>query len=97
MSPEMTVANALTDKFTMEHNGNHMAGMVLGITVTGNRPPVAAHGRTRKMRLWVRERPERRWVFFTPPVGFVPFQPSQNDTQCRRTVSGSGPANGADL
>jgi hypothetical protein len=57
MSPEMTVANALADKFIMEHSGNHMAGMVLGITVTGNRLPVAAHGRTRKIRLWVRERP----------------------------------------
>jgi hypothetical protein len=42
-SPEMTVANALADKFIMEHSGNHMAGMILGITVTGNRLPVAAH------------------------------------------------------
>ena len=65
-SPEMTVANALADKFTMEHNGNHMAGMVLGITVTGNRPTVAAHGRPRKMRLWVRERPAANGL----PAGF---------------------------
>ena len=66
MSPEMTVANALADKFIMEHNGNHMAGMVLGITVTGNRPPLAAHGRTRKIRLWVRERPAAHGL----PAGF---------------------------
>jgi FtsP/CotA-like multicopper oxidase with cupredoxin domain len=66
ISPEMTVANALADKLSMEHNGNHMAGMVLGITVTGNRQPVAAHGRTRKMQLWVRERPAGNGL----PAGF---------------------------
>jgi len=67
MSPEMTVANALADKFIMEHNGNHMAGMVLGITVPGNRQPAAAHGRTRKVRLWVRERPAANGL----PAGFA--------------------------
>jgi FtsP/CotA-like multicopper oxidase with cupredoxin domain len=66
ISPEMTVANALADRFIMEHSSNHMAGMVLGITVTGNRPPVPAHGRTRKIRLWVRERPSRPGL----PAGF---------------------------
>ena len=66
MSPEMTVANALADKFIAEHSGNHMAGMVLGITVTGNRPTVAAHGRPRKIRLWVRERPAANGL----PAGF---------------------------
>jgi manganese oxidase len=66
MSPEMTVANALADKFIAEHNHNHMAGMVLGITVTGNRPPVTTHGRTRKIRLWVRERPAGNGL----PAGF---------------------------
>jgi FtsP/CotA-like multicopper oxidase with cupredoxin domain len=66
MSPEMTVANALADKFIMQHTHDHMAGMVLGITVTGNRPPVASHGRTRKIGLWVRERPAAHGL----PAGF---------------------------
>lgn len=66
ISPETTVANALADTFIMEHNGNHMAGMVLGITVPGNRQTVAAHGRTRKIRLWVRERSASEGL----PAGF---------------------------
>lgn len=57
MSAEMTVANALADKFVTEEHGNHMAGIVLGITVPGDRKPVLAHGRIRKFRLLVRERP----------------------------------------
>ena len=66
VSPEMTVANALENTFTMDHHGNHMAGLVLGITVPGNRPEVAAHGRTRKLRLLVRERPASNDL----PAGF---------------------------
>ena len=70
-SPEMTVADALaaqkkdiaendSDHPEMDHaGGNHMVGMVLGITVTGDRPPPATRGRTRKLRLIVRERPAR--------------------------------------
>src|SRR5216684_1270566 len=70
-SPEMTVADALgaqtkhiaendADHLEMDHAvGNHMVGMVLGITVAGDRPPVAAIGHTRKLRLFVRERPAR--------------------------------------
>ncbi len=86
ISPEMTVANALTDKFTMEHNGNHMAGMVLGITVTGNRPPVAAHGRTRKMRLWVRERPAAHGL----PAGFS-YQVEENHSLSPKELTVPGP------
>jgi manganese oxidase len=68
-SPEMTVADALAaqtkniaendaDHPEMDHaGGNHMVGMVLGVTVTGDRPPPATRGRTRKLRLFVRERP----------------------------------------
>ena len=59
MSAEMTVANALADKFVTEEHGNHMAGIVLGITVPGDRKPVPAHGHIRKFRLLVRERPAR--------------------------------------
>jgi manganese oxidase len=66
VSPEMTVANALGDKFTMDHHGNHMAGLVLGITVPGNRSAVPAHGRARKLRLLVRERPASNGL----PAGF---------------------------
>jgi FtsP/CotA-like multicopper oxidase with cupredoxin domain len=57
--PEMTVANALVaePQRIHEHGSNHMAGLVLGITVTGKRPPVTSHGHTRKLRLLVRERP----------------------------------------
>jgi len=70
-SPEMTVADALaaqkkdiaendSDHPEMDHaGGNHMVGMVLGITVTRDRPPPATRGRTRKLRLIVRERPAR--------------------------------------
>jgi len=86
ISPEMTVANALTDKFTMEHNGNHMARMVLGITVTGNRPPVAAHGRTRKMRLWVLERPAARGL----PAGFS-CQVEENHSLSPKELTVPGP------
>jgi len=51
----------------MDHAaGNHMVGMVLGIEVTGDRPPVIAHGRTRKLRLFVRERLARKGL----PEGF---------------------------
>lgn len=62
----MTVANALANQFDHEDHGNHMAGMVLGITMIGERKPVPAHGRARKLRLVVRERPARNDV----PAGF---------------------------
>jgi FtsP/CotA-like multicopper oxidase with cupredoxin domain len=57
--PEMSVANALVaqPQRLHEHGANHMAGLVIGITVTGQRTPVAFHGRRRKFRLLVRERP----------------------------------------
>ena len=86
MSPEMTVANALADKFSMEHPGNHMAGMVLGITVTGDRPPVAAHGRTRKIRLWVRERPAGNGL----PAGFS-YQVEENHRLFPKDLTVPGP------
>jgi hypothetical protein len=62
----MTVANALANEFTMDHHGNHMAGLVLGITVPGKRTAVAAQGGTRKLRLLVRERPASNGL----PAGF---------------------------
>jgi manganese oxidase len=86
ISPEMTVANALADKLTMEHNHNHMAGMVLGITVAGNRPPVAAHGRIRKMRLWVRERPAANGL----PAGFS-YQLEENHRLFPKDLTVPGP------
>ena len=86
MSPEMTVANALEDKFVMEHNGNHMAGMVLGITVTGNRSPVATHGRTRKIRLRVRERPASNGL----PAGFS-YQLEENHKLFPKDLTVPGP------
>jgi manganese oxidase len=66
MSADMTVANALANQFGHEEHGNHMVGMVLGITVPGERKPVSAHGRVRKIRLLVRERPARDDL----PAGF---------------------------
>jgi len=57
--PEMNLANALVaqPQRLHEHGANHMAGLVMGITVTGGRAPVASHGHRRKFRLLVRERP----------------------------------------
>jgi FtsP/CotA-like multicopper oxidase with cupredoxin domain len=66
--PEMTVANALVaePQRIHEHGSSHMAGLVLGITVTGKRPVLASHGHTRKLRLLVRERPAHNGL----PPGF---------------------------
>ena len=86
MSPEMTVANALADKSIMQHTRDHMAGMVLGITVTGNRPPVASHGRTRKIRLWVRERPAANGL----PAGFS-YQVEENHRLFPKDLTVPGP------
>jgi manganese oxidase len=66
MSADMTVANALANQFGHEEHGNHMVGMVLGITVPGERKLVPTHGRPRKIRLLVRERPARDDL----PAGF---------------------------
>jgi FtsP/CotA-like multicopper oxidase with cupredoxin domain len=57
--PEMNVANALAGQPERihEHGMNHMAGLVMGITVTGDRAAIVSHGRRRKLRLLVRERP----------------------------------------
>jgi FtsP/CotA-like multicopper oxidase with cupredoxin domain len=57
--PEMTLTNALVSQPQRlhEHGANHMAGLVMGITVTGERTSVSSHGRRRKLRLLVRERP----------------------------------------
>ena len=59
VAPDRTVANAYAPPGPVphEHGPNHMAGLVLGITVTGDRPKVVAHGRTRRIRLLVRKRP----------------------------------------
>jgi FtsP/CotA-like multicopper oxidase with cupredoxin domain len=68
IAPRMTVANAHAPAVELihGHGPNHMAGLVLGITVTGNRPKVVAHGHTRKLRLLVRERPPANGL----PAGF---------------------------
>ena len=86
MAAEMTVANALADKFANEEHGNHMAGMVLGITVPGERKPVAAHGRVRKIRLLVRERPARDDL----PAGFG-YQVDEGHRLVPEKVSEPGP------
>ena len=59
VAPSRTVAVALSPDPEMihEHGQSHMAGLVLGITVPGERPHVVAHGSARKLRLLVRERP----------------------------------------
>ena len=86
VSPEMTVANALADKFTMDHHGNHMAGLALGITVPGNRPKVTTHGRTRKLRLLVRERPASKGL----PAGFG-YQIQEGHQLSPEKVTAPGP------
>lgn len=60
MAPSRTVAVALSPDPEVVHNHgatNHMAGLVLGVEVPGDRPAVIAHGSARKLRLLVRERP----------------------------------------
>jgi FtsP/CotA-like multicopper oxidase with cupredoxin domain len=66
--PEMSVANSLVaqPERIHVHGSNHMAGLVLGITVTGKRREIASHGRTRKLRLLIRERPAHNGL----PAGF---------------------------
>ena len=86
MSTDMTVANALSNQFGQEDHGNHMAGMVLGITVPGERKPVPTHGRTRKIRLLVRERPARVDV----PAGFG-YQLEEGHQLIPDSVGQSGP------
>ena len=56
----VTGAVALSPDREMVHEhdaANHMAGLVLGINVAGERLRIATHGRVRKLRLLVRERP----------------------------------------
>jgi len=57
--PEQTVANALAARTERihDHGENHMAGLVMGITVTGQRAATVSHGRRRRLRLLVREKP----------------------------------------
>lgn len=85
-SPENTVANALGQESVMHHDGNHMAGMALGITVPGNRPSTAAHGRTRKIKLWVRERPAGNGL----PAGFG-YQTEEGRRLVPEKVTAPGP------
>jgi manganese oxidase len=68
MMPEMNVANVLAGQSERihEHGADHMAGLVMGITVTGDRPAIISHGRRRKLRLLVRERPAHEGS----PAGF---------------------------
>jgi manganese oxidase len=88
MAPRMTVANAHvpSEELIHHHGPNHMAGLVLGITVTGSRPKVAAQGHTRKLRLLVRERPSANGV----PAGFG-YQLEESHRLLPNEVSASGP------
>jgi manganese oxidase len=85
--PEMTASNALVaqPERIHKHGPNHMAGLVLGITVTGKRPAVASHGRTRKLRLLVRERPARDGL----PAGFG-YQVEESHKLVSQDVSAPG-------
>ena len=86
--PEMTARNALVAQSERihEHGSNHMAGLVLGITVTGKRPAVAFHGRTRKLRLLVRERPAHKGL----PAGFG-YQVEESHKLVSQDVTAPGP------
>jgi len=86
--PEMTVANALVaqPERVHEHSSNHMAGLVLGITVMGKRPTLASRGRTRKLRLLVRERPARDGL----PQGFG-YQLEESHKLGSQEVTAPGP------
>jgi len=86
--PEMTARNALVaqPERIHEHGSNHMAGLVLGITVTGKRLAVASHGRTRKLRLLVRERPARNGL----PAGFG-YQLEESRKLVSRDVTAPAP------
>jgi hypothetical protein len=59
MTPEMNLANVVAGKSERihEHRPNHMAGLLIGITVAGDRPAIVSRGASRKLRLRVRERP----------------------------------------
>jgi FtsP/CotA-like multicopper oxidase with cupredoxin domain len=87
-SPEMTVANALVaqPERVHEHGLNHMAGLVLGITVTGTRPAVVSHGRRRNLRLLVRERPARDGL----PPGFA-YQLEESGRLASDELTAPGP------
>jgi FtsP/CotA-like multicopper oxidase with cupredoxin domain len=86
--PEMTVANALVaePQRIHEHGSDHMAGLVLGITVTGKRRVLASHGRTRKLRLLVRERPAHNGL----PSGFG-YQLEESHKLVSQDVTVPGP------
>jgi FtsP/CotA-like multicopper oxidase with cupredoxin domain len=86
--PEMTASNALVaqPERIHEHGSNHMAGLVLGITVTGKRQAVASHGRTRKLRLLVRERPARNGL--PPGLG---YQLEESHILVSQDVTAPGP------
>jgi FtsP/CotA-like multicopper oxidase with cupredoxin domain len=86
--PEMSMSNALAaqPERLHEHGANHMAGLVMGITVTGQRAAVVSHGRRRKLRLLVRERPAGDGV----PAGYS-YQIEESHKLIPENVSNSGP------
>jgi FtsP/CotA-like multicopper oxidase with cupredoxin domain len=69
VTPTRTVANALSSEpeGSHTHESNHMAGLVLGISVPGERPKIASAGTVRKLSLWVKPRPAINGV----PKGFA--------------------------
>lgn len=88
MGPEMNVANALRagSQRIRDHGPNHMAGLVMGITVTGRRSQPAVHGRRRKLRLLVVERPASEAL----PAGFG-FQLEEAGKLVPQNASAPGP------
>jgi len=87
-SPEMNMANALVagPERVHTHGPNHMAGLVMGITVNGDRSALVSHGRTRKLKLFVRERPATAEV----PAGFS-YQLEEKHQRLPETLARLGP------
>lgn len=69
ITPTRTVANALSPQpeGSHTHESNHMAGLVLGISVSGERAHVVSDGAKRKLKLFVKPRPAVNGV----PKGFA--------------------------
>ena len=93
--PSSTVDHAMVAEGVHEdahgHNAaesdlEHMGGMVLGITVKGKFAAVAAHGRTRKVRLFVRERPAENGM----PAGYS-YQLEENHKETPVSLTAPGP------
>ncbi|GAC1434613.1 MAG: hypothetical protein NVS1B11_29070 [Terriglobales bacterium] len=89
MNPTRIVANAHRDINgpIPEHGANHMAGLVMGITVNGRRAKVLSRTHPRKLRLLVGERPPANGL----NVGFG-YQLEEANRLSPSQVSAPGPA-----